>query len=104
MSGNNSSTMDVLFAFMLGGVVGAALAVLLTPYTGEEARKRLKESLENYEGRAKQTLGEAKGHVHEGVEEIKRAVHERKDELRAAYEAGREAYYREKKRLLEETS
>ncbi len=102
MSRNSFSAMDVLFAFVLGGAMGAGLAMLLTPYTGEEARKRLKQSLEGYEDRAKKKLGAVKEEVEERAGDLKRVVQFKKDEINAAVEAGKKAYQKEKERLLKE--
>ena len=42
MSEKESSTSGNLFAFLLGGVVGAAVALLLAPATGGRTRRRVR--------------------------------------------------------------
>ncbi|MGB9608027.1 MAG: YtxH domain-containing protein, partial [bacterium] len=57
-------------------VVGATIAVLLTPKTGEEVRKELKESLEDLTGKLKEVGTTLKKKVEELVEKAKKAGEE----------------------------
>ncbi len=54
-----------LAGFAMGILVGVALGVLLTPWTGEETRRKLKDLVEK--GREK--LGEARDKLFEAEEE-----------------------------------
>lgn len=73
----------ILMAFVLGAVAGAAAALLVTPATGEEARRALNEKAR--EGREK-----ADAAAKQGREFVRR----QREHLSAAVDRGREAYQR----------
>lgn len=83
MSENNRST-DVLVAFGVGLLVGAAGALLLAPTTGEEARRKLGEL-------GDQALDRTKG----GVENAKGFMKDQAERVERAFEEGKQAYQRE---------
>ncbi|MFA6029182.1 MAG: YtxH domain-containing protein [Elusimicrobiota bacterium] len=80
MSENNNSG-ECIFAFMLGGVVGAALGVLFAPASGAETRRRIGRMAE--EGREK---------VREVYEKERELLHSKKEQVGAAFEAAQKAY------------
>ena len=105
-----------LGSFVLGALVGAGIALLFAPKTGEETQKELKARalklrsategrLREAQTRLEERLGEARDGVHARVETVKEAVdagrvaaREARDELerklvksKAAYRAGIEA-------------
>jgi len=61
-------------------VVGATIAVLLTPKTGEEVRRELKESLEDLTGKLKEVGASLKAKVEEMVEKAKKVAQEEEGE------------------------
>ena len=89
--------------FLLGGIVGAAVALLLTPRTGEEARDTLldrgivlkgkaeevatkaREEADDILARGKTVLQDQRARFREAVEEGKGAAAEKKAELLAKY-------------------
>lgn len=86
-------------SFFMGGAVGAAAALLLTPQPGRITRQQIKEAsldmkelLSSYYSAASERMGTAAG---KGMEVMK----EGKPLFMAAIEAGREAYEREKQRV-----
>ncbi len=94
---------DLLLLFLIGGVAGAATALLLAPQSGAETRQKIREGLKQTadRGRELQTkladkgralAGEASSLIDRQREELKW----QKERLAAAVEAGREAYTREK--------
>ncbi len=99
---HSSSNMDILFAFVLGGLVGAGVTMLLTPYSGKETRRKIREEVEDVEDWAKDRCDEIKENVERRLERIKQVVQERKDDLKRAYQAGKEAFVKEKERLVKE--
>lgn len=96
MSENNSSGMNSVLGFMLGGAIGAGLALLYAPTSGEETRRRIREGAENAKLRTREGYEATLEEIEERLEAVKAAVQDRKDEIRAAYEAGKEAYQKEK--------
>jgi gas vesicle protein len=70
---------------LLGGVLGAALALLLAPQTGEETREFLKEKSTELAGKAKERMAELGAKVKEQAGEMvasgKEALRDRKEKL-----------------------
>jgi gas vesicle protein len=78
MSENNRSA-DVLVAFGVGLLVGAAGALLLAPTSGEEARRKLGELSNQALDRTKGGMDTAKGFMKDQAERVERAFEEGKD-------------------------
>lgn len=97
-----SSTKSVAFAFVLGGAIGAGLALLFAPASGTETRKKLKDGIDGAEGWAKETYEDTKGRVAESGGKVKAFVAEKREDLTNAFEAGKEAYSRGRERLSRE--
>ncbi|HOW88717.1 MAG TPA: YtxH domain-containing protein [Elusimicrobiales bacterium] len=47
---------DVLTAFVLGGIIGAALGILFAPAKGKETREKINDWLEDTKEKAKEKL------------------------------------------------
>ena len=60
---NNSGLLAVVLAFFTGGLIGSALATLLTPLSGRETRERIVETTLD----TKEKTTEIAGHVGEMV-------------------------------------
>lgn len=101
MSENNGNT---LLAFLLGGLIGAGLAFLYAPASGEETRRRIRERADKGVADLKERYETAVDTVEEGVGRVKEAVEERKNEVAAAYQAGKDAYQRERVKHAKETA
>lgn len=86
---------SVLLSFLLGGMVGAGLALLLAPHSGEETRKKIKEFADDVKEKAEDYMTHAKEGVTSTVERSKHYIDEKKSVITAAVEAGKEAYQRE---------
>jgi gas vesicle protein len=100
-----SSASSTILAFLLGGLAGAAAAILLAPRSGRETREllgeRLREGAERgrelggqVASRGRDVLDDAGEYVSRGKETVER----QKDRLAAAFEAGRQAYREEKEK------
>lgn len=97
MCGNKESGgMNTALGFLLGGAIGAGIALLYAPASGEETRKRIRDGVEKTKNRTKEGYEAALEEIEERLEAIKNSVQEKKDEVRTAYEAGKEAYQKEK--------
>lgn len=90
----------VAIAFLLGGAVGAGLAVLLTPKSGPETRERIREQAYAVKGEAMKVADDVRDKAEELLEKSKEYVEEKKAILESALEAGKEAMEREKEKLL----
>ena len=87
MADNDSCLGTVLIAFAAGALIGAGVALLYAPQTGEETRRMIAEKAE-----------ELKKQAMEKYEAGKDAIREKKEHLAAAYEAGKEGYREAKAR------
>lgn len=92
----------VFTAFLLGGAVGAGLALLMAPQSGKETRERLMGLAEDVKEKASQYTEQIKGKITSTVEEGKGFVEEKKSIIATAIEAGKDAMEKEKERLSKE--
>ncbi len=103
---HGSSASGVILSFLLGGLTGAALAILYAPRSGRETRELLGEKLkegadrgrefrERVTTKSRELVDEATEFVSKGKETAER----RRDRLAAAIEAGRQAYREEKEKM-----
>ncbi|MDO9289551.1 MAG: YtxH domain-containing protein [Thermodesulfovibrionales bacterium] len=79
---------SVLLSFLLGGAVGAGLALLLAPQSGPETRRKIKDFAEDMKERVGST-----------VEKGKDLFEQKKSVIASAIDAGKEAYEKERERL-----
>lgn len=96
---------NTLLAFLVGGVVGAAVALLYAPRSGRETREMLADKVRDGAARGRELGNQAreKGRAimeeaGEYVERGREAMDDRKGRLAAAFEAGRQAYRDEKEK------
>ncbi len=75
---------SLVASFLLGGIVGAGIAILLAPQSGRETREKIKEYAESVKEKAA-----------ESVQKAKSVFEDKKSVLTAAVEAGKEAYKKE---------
>jgi gas vesicle protein len=94
----------------IGAIIGAGVALLLAPKTGEETReilrekgadlaKKAQERGTEFARRAQETMGEAQVKAQEYLGRGREVVEEKSAQLRAAFEAGRSAMRDEISRL-----
>lgn len=105
MSDDRGSGGSTFLAFLLGGLTGAALALLYAPRSGRETREMLNEKLREGAERSKdlreQAREKGKAFMDEASEYVERGrevVQDRKGRLSAAFEAGRQAFREEKEK------
>jgi len=89
---------SILLAFVIGGIVGAGVAMLMSPQSGRELRQKIKELAANVKEKGEDYIAHVKEKVTSAVEHGKEFVEEKKSILSAAIEAGKEAYEREKEK------
>ena len=90
---------SIALAFILGGVLGAAFALLLAPESGSRTRERFKEAASGFKEKTRDVAEDFRGKVEEAIDRSKEALEEGKSIVTAAYQAGREAMQREKENL-----
>lgn len=78
-------------AFVFGALVGAGVALLLAPQSGEETQAELKRRAGELKGTAEDRLKAATEELESRLDEARAGVNERVDRVKGAVEAGREA-------------
>jgi gas vesicle protein len=86
------STGSLLVSFLLGGMVGAGVALLLAPQSGIETRRKIRELADEAKEKATEYSGAAKEKVVSTVDEAKGLFEEKKTAIATAIKAGKEAY------------
>jgi len=89
----------VLLSFLLGGVVGAGLALLIAPQSGEQTRRKIKELADDIKDRTNEYISETRDKVSAAADESKGYYDEKKSLIQAAIEAGKDAYEKEKEKF-----
>lgn len=92
----------LFFSFLLGGLIGAGIALLLAPKQGEETREKIKSFAGEAKEKAEKYIDEVKGKVTSTVEKGKEIFEEKKSIITTAIEAGKEAYVKEKGKVAAE--
>lgn len=88
----------VVLAFVLGGLVGAGIALLTAPRSGRETREKIRELSDESRKRASEFADQAKDKLSSAVEHGKEYVTEKKSLISSAIEAGKDAYSKEKEK------
>jgi gas vesicle protein len=83
---------DTLFAFLLGGIIGAALGILYAPKSGRETRYNLKKMGEEFADTVSDLSDEVKDAGRKVYAEGKEKVISGKDKISEAFEAGKKAF------------
>ncbi|NIT03121.1 MAG: YtxH domain-containing protein, partial [Candidatus Latescibacteria bacterium] len=89
----HSSASSIMFSFLLGGIVGAGLALLLAPQSGSETRRRITEASEDLKHKADDLAKQARSSVESAIDRGKEAFEEKKSTVVSAIDAGREAFH-----------
>ncbi len=85
--------------FLAGLGLGAVVALLFAPRSGEETRQYLRERAEEGVDELKRRGRELKEHAGEVVEKGKELAERHRESVEAALEAGKTAYREEKRRM-----
>jgi len=86
-------------AFVTGGLAGAAVALLLAPQSGREARDQVRGYARRAEEQVQELAEKATDLMDQAVDKGHEFVQEKKAVLAEAVEAGRTAMHREHERL-----
>jgi gas vesicle protein len=88
------------FGYFLAGLgVGAIVALLFAPRSGEETREYLRERYEDTRDTTKRKARELRERTEELVEKGKDFVERQREGLEAAVDAGKQAYRDEKRKM-----
>jgi len=102
----DSGASGIILSFLLGGLTGAALAILFAPRSGEETREILEDKIRRSAERGRQLRDravakgrEALDDASEYIDKQRETLEKRRERLAAAVEAGRQAYRDEKEKM-----
>lgn len=98
----HTNASSIMFSFLLGGIVGAGLALLLAPHSGPETRRRITEFSGDLKHKADDVYEQARGSVESAFEKGRDVLEEKKSVITSALEAGRDAFRREKEKEVAE--
>jgi gas vesicle protein len=89
----------VALGFILGGVLGASLAMLFAPESGRRTRERLRDLAADVRDKTIDLTEELRDKTEDALERSRETIEEKKSILTAAIQAGKEALQRERERL-----
>jgi gas vesicle protein len=92
------SPASLALAFILGGALGASLALLFSPEGGSQTRARLRGLATDLKDRTADLVEDVRDRVEDVLGQGKEVYEEKKSLLTAAYQAGKEAMDRERSR------
>lgn len=96
---NGVSASTVLVSFLAGAALGAGLALLYAPKSGNAMRDQIGDLADDAVDKIKEYAREAQDKIKATFEEGKETIKEKKSILSSAIEAGREAIQKEKEKL-----
>jgi gas vesicle protein len=91
MANDRNDAAGYLGWFFLGGVLGAAAALLMAPKTGRETRELLAERSNEVARRAQEMATDAQGRAGEWFDKSRELFEEQTQRLMTAFEAGKDA-------------
>jgi len=103
MAKNETNFLQVSFAFLLGGIVGATIALLYAPAPGEQTRKRIRQASDEMQNNVRQSYGRIKDKAEiefsrmkdrasGSVNQAKEYYEQKKSKVREAYQEGKRAF------------
>lgn len=93
----HNSNNGAIIGFVLGSIVGAGVALLLAPMSGEDTRRRLGET-------ARRVGQDAKGRYDDVKDRLAQGVSDAKNDLHDAVEAGKNAAQKITSRIPADTN
>ena len=88
-------------AFILGGALGASLALLFAPVEGSQARQRLRRFAHDLSEKTADLTEDMRDRMEEAMEQGRDMYEEKKSLLSAAVKAGKNAMNKEREKLRE---
>ncbi len=99
MKDEGSGSGALLLSFLLGGVVGAGLALLIAPQAGEETRRKIRNLADDIKDRTNEYINETRERVSSVADDGRSYYDEKKSLVKAAIDAGKDAYEKEKEKF-----
>jgi len=93
------SAASVALSFILGGALGVCTALLLAPEPGRKTRERLRGLASEARERTLDAAEDVRDRMEEVIDQGRNLLEEKRTVLTAAYQAGRDAFQRERENL-----
>jgi gas vesicle protein len=87
--------------FLLGAILGAGVALLLAPRSGEETQQDIKERAVRFRDAAEERVREAQAQVEERLEQARAELMQRVEAVREAVDSGRYAAHEAREEIEE---
>ncbi len=91
-----SSSASWLLSFVLGGLVGAAVALLWAPKSGRQTREHIKDVAQDAKEKAGDYYGQMRDKVSSAMQKGSEVFQQKKSEMQSTVEQGKEAYEKAK--------
>jgi gas vesicle protein len=102
MSGEKNGYTGLIY-FLAGAAIGAGLALLFAPQSGEETRKKIKEFSGKVTDEVKEGYEKVSGEAKKTIEQVKSAAGKAVEEVKAFVAGAKEGLKREIKAELKES-
>jgi gas vesicle protein len=73
---------STLFAFLIGGLVGAGIALLMAPQSGDETRSMIRDKSQEIKDRATSTVDETRHRAGKAIEDLSHQTRDKVTSLR----------------------
>ena len=97
------STGAVVISFLVGGLVGAGVALLTAPQSGKETREKIKDLADDAKEKIKDLAEDAREKIKDTYRHGREVVGEKKTIISSAIEAGKKAMEEERHRMAAES-
>jgi gas vesicle protein len=88
-------------SFVLGGLVGAAVALLMAPKSGRQTREQIKDMAQDARERAGGYYDQAKGKLSTAMQKGADVFQQKKSEMESAVAQGKEAFQKARETVTE---
>lgn len=85
-----------LLAFVLGGLVGAAVALLTAPKSGRQTREQIRGVAHDARERAEDYYDQMKGRISDTMQKGAHIFQQKKEQMKSTVESAKEAYQKAK--------
>lgn len=88
-------------SFVLGGLIGAAVALLIAPKSGRQTREQIKDMAQDAKERAGDYYDQARGKLSTAMQKGAEMFQQRKAEMESAAAQGKEAFRKARETITE---
>lgn len=99
MSDEKNGFLGTVFTFLTGAAIGAGLALLFAPQSGEETRKKIKDASDKLNKEAKDNYEKYSKEAKKAIETVKSTTEKSIDQMKSFIKGAKESL---KKELIEE--